>query len=49
MSLHYQTGLTAAPARVKVEQEIDPFDPIGFVRLRLDGPVARLTLPWERR
>jgi hypothetical protein len=52
LSLHYQTGLTAAPARVSVEQEIDPFDPIGFVRLRMKepvAPVARLTITWERR
>ena len=49
LSLHYQTGLSAAPARVNVEPEIDPLDPIPFVRLRLDQPVARVTLTWERR
>jgi hypothetical protein len=49
LSLHYQTGLTAAPARVTVEPEIDPQDSIPFVRLRLDEPVARVTLTWERR
>jgi hypothetical protein len=49
LSLHYQTGLTAAPARVTVEPEIDPQDPIPFVRLRLNEPVARVTLTWERR
>jgi hypothetical protein len=48
LSLHYQTGLTAAPARVIVEPEIDPLDPIPFVRLRLDEPAARVTLTWER-
>jgi hypothetical protein len=48
LSLHYQTGLTAAPARVIVEPEIDPLDPIPFVRLRLEEPVARVTLTWER-
>jgi hypothetical protein len=48
LSLHYQAGLTAAPARVAVEPEIDPFDPIPFVCLRLDEPVARLRLKWDR-
>lgn len=49
LSLHYQAGLSAAPGRVAVEPEIDPLDPIPFVRLRLDEPVARVTLTWERR
>jgi hypothetical protein len=48
LSLHFQTGLSAAPARVTVEPEIDPLDPIPFVRLRLEEPVARVTLTWER-
>jgi hypothetical protein len=49
LSLHYQAGLIAAPARVSVEPEIDALDPIPFVRLRLEEPVARVTLTWERR
>jgi hypothetical protein len=49
LSLHYLVGLTAAPARVAVEPEIDPQDSIPFVRLRLDEPVSRVTLTWERR
>jgi hypothetical protein len=47
LSLHYQTGLQVSPSRVRVERELDPYDPIPFVRLRLPGPVARLTLTWE--
>jgi hypothetical protein len=49
LSLHYQRGLQASPSRVQVEHEVDPYDPIPFVRLRLPGPVARLTLTWEKR
>jgi hypothetical protein len=49
LSLHYQSGLVAAPARVIVEPEIDPLDPIPFVRLRLEEPVARVTLTRQRR
>jgi hypothetical protein len=47
LSLHYQAGLQASPGRVVVERELDPHDPIPFVRLRLPGPVARVTLTWE--
>jgi hypothetical protein len=49
LSLHYQAGMTAAPGRVTVEPELDPQDPIPFVRLRLDEPAARVLLRWERR
>ena len=48
LSLHYQRGMCAAPSRVRVEQEKSGHDPVGFVRLRMAGPVARLTLTWER-
>jgi hypothetical protein len=49
LSLHYQTGLRASLSRVQVEKEHDPMDPIGFIRLRVAGPVARVTLTWEGR
>lgn len=49
LSLHYQTGLRAAPGQVQVERELDPFDPIPLVRLRLSGPVTRVVLTWENR
>jgi hypothetical protein len=48
LSLHYQSGLRVAPSRVHLERELDPRDPIPFVRLRLPGPVMRVTLTWER-
>ncbi|HJT76431.1 MAG TPA: hypothetical protein VJ739_04445, partial [Gemmataceae bacterium] len=47
LSLHYQSGLQVAPGRVQIERELDPYDPIPFVRLRLPEPAARLTLTWE--
>src|SRR5262249_19008596 len=46
LSLHYQAGLQASPQRIRVERELDPRDPIPLVRLRLAGPVARITLSW---
>jgi hypothetical protein len=47
LSLHYQAGLQVSPSRVRIERELDPYDPIPLVRLRLPGPVARVTLTWE--
>lgn len=49
LSLHYQTGLRATPSRVQVERESCGHDPIGFLRLRVAGPVARVTLTWGGR
>lgn len=47
LSLHYQAGMQASPSRVQIEREPDPFDPIPFIRLKIPGPVARVTLTWE--
>jgi hypothetical protein len=47
LSLHYQAGMRALPARVQVEREIDPYDPIPLVRLRVPASVTRVTLTWE--
>lgn len=47
LSLHFQAGIQASPSRVQVERETDPYDPIPFIRLRLPGPVARVTLTWD--
>jgi hypothetical protein len=49
LSLHYQAGLRASPSRVHVEREPVALDPIGFLRLRVAGPVARVTLTWGDR
>lgn len=48
LSLHYQAGLTVSPDRVRLEAEPDPTarDLVPFVRLRVPGPVTRLTLTW---
>jgi hypothetical protein len=47
LSLHYQSGLTALPGRVKIEPIPDPDDPIPLIRLRVPGPLARVTLMWQ--
>jgi hypothetical protein len=48
ISLHYQAGMRASPGRVQIERAASGDDPIGFVRLRLAVPAARVTLSWER-
>ena len=47
LSMHYQTGMRVSPGRVQIERETDPRDPIDFIRLRLQGPVARVTITWQ--
>jgi hypothetical protein len=47
LSMHYQPGLQASPPRVQIEKEPDARDPVPFVRLRVSGPVARITLTWN--
>jgi hypothetical protein len=47
LSLHYQSGLTVLPNRVKIEPIPDPDDPIPLVRLRVPGPLSRVTLMWQ--
>jgi hypothetical protein len=47
LSMHYQAGWQVSPSRVQIDKEPDPYDPIPFIRLRLPGPVARLTLTWQ--
>jgi hypothetical protein len=47
LSMHYQAGLRVSPSRVQIEKEPDPYDPIPLIRLRVPGPVARLTLMWQ--
>ena len=47
LSLHYQAGMKILPSRVQLEREIDSSDPIPFVRLRVPGPVTRVTITWD--
>lgn len=49
LSMHYQSGLNATPNRVQVEREQCGHDPIGFIRLRVSSPVARIILTWGDR
>ena len=49
LNFHYLAGLKATPNRVRVEREPCGHDPIGFIRLKMSGPVPRLTLTWEPR
>ena len=49
LSLHYQAGMLTSPSRVQIEREPCGHDPIGFIRLRVAGPVARVTLTWGNR
>lgn len=48
LSFHYQSGLRALPTRIAVEAEPDGNNPIGFIRLHMSGPAARVTLTWGR-
>jgi hypothetical protein len=48
ISLHYHANMRASPGRVQIERATSGDDPIGFVRLRLAAPAARVTLTWER-
>lgn len=49
LAFHHQRELRVAPPTVWLDQSAakDPFDPIPFVRLKLVGPVSRVTLTWE--
>jgi len=47
LSLHHLSGWRIAPSYVQMEREYDPVDPIALIRLKVPGPVARLTLTWE--
>jgi hypothetical protein len=47
LSLHYQAGLLVSPARVQLEREPSGEDLMGFVRLRLAEPAARVTICWQ--
>jgi hypothetical protein len=46
LSFHYQPGMLASTDRVRVEKEPQLYDAIPFVRLRVPGPISRLTLYW---
>jgi hypothetical protein len=54
LSLHYHAGMRVSPSRVRVESVESPpkslpSDAIPFVRLRVDEPVTRVTITWDKR
>ena len=47
LSLHFQEGMRITPPSVILEPEKDPFDPTPMIRLRMAGPVSRVTIVWQ--
>jgi hypothetical protein len=46
LSFHYHPGIIPSADRVRIEKEPQLHGAISFIRLRLAGPIARLTLRW---
>ncbi len=49
LSFHFQTGMRASPESVTVKAQQGDDDPIPFLRICLDGPMARITLTRQGR
>ena len=47
LSLHHHANWSVSPGYVLVERDVDVSDPIPLIRLRLPGPVARVTMTWK--
>jgi hypothetical protein len=47
LSFHYHPGIQTSTDRVRVEKEPQLDDSIPFIRLRVPGPMSRLTLYWR--
>ena len=47
LSFHHQPELRVAPPTVWPVAAPDAFDPTPFLKLKLVGPVSRVTLTWE--
>jgi hypothetical protein len=47
LSFHYQKELRAAPLTVTVEADPDSRDPVPLMKLRLPGPVSRVSIRWQ--
>ncbi len=47
LSMHYQSKMRISPSYVQIERDIDLDDPIPFIRLRVPGPVARVSISWD--
>jgi hypothetical protein len=48
LSLRYYRNWSAGPGHVVVEPEIDPYDPLPIVRLKLQEPLSRVILRFAR-
>jgi hypothetical protein len=48
LSLHYQDGFQITPGPARAERVMDAHDPVPLLRLKLPGPVLRLTLSWGK-
>jgi hypothetical protein len=49
VSLHFHAGCGVRPGWVRVERDLDPYDPIPFIRLCMPTPVSRVTVTWDTR
>jgi hypothetical protein len=47
ISLHFLPGIRARPTWVRVDRDLDPYDPIPFVRLCMPAAAGRVTLTWD--
>jgi hypothetical protein len=47
ISFHHHPRIVPSTDRVRIEKEPQLYDAIPFIRLRLPGPMARLTLYWQ--
>ncbi len=47
LSFHYYPKVIASTDRVRLEREVQVHDMVPFLRLRVPGPMSRLTLYWQ--
>lgn len=47
ISLHHHPGWRVTPDYVVVERDVGPTEPLPMIRLRLPGPVSRVTMTWR--
>lgn len=47
LSMHHTANWRVTPGYVIVEKDVDVLDPIPMLRLRLPGPVSRVTMTWK--
>jgi len=47
LSLHHHAQWRVSPGYVTIERDVDVTDPVPMIRLRVPGPVTRLTMTWK--